>query len=151
MERSLASFDKDLRELKAITELSMEIRASQSLSENIKLQDEFICLRDKVIDQSYLISELQAKLENVVNERNSLLTTLHIIQRKNNCTELQKSIVHNEPLFPPEPSDNNSPSFTSSISILVGDKSLANKTLDDNEIQDVINVGEKHISKAVQV
>ena len=45
----------------------------------------------------------------------------------------------------------NSPSFTSSISTLVGDKSLANKTLDDNEIQDVINVGGKHISKAVQV
>ena len=67
MERSLASFDKDLRELKAITELSMEIRASQSLSENIKLQDKITCLRDKVIDQSYLISELQAKLENVVN------------------------------------------------------------------------------------
>ena len=36
MERSLASFDKDLRELKAITELSMEIRASQSLSEKPK-------------------------------------------------------------------------------------------------------------------
>ena len=108
-------------------------------------------MRDKVIDQSYLISELQAKLENVVNERNSLLTTLHIIQGKNNCMELQKSIVHNEPLIPPEPSDNNSPSFTSSISILVGDKSLANKTLDDNKIQDVINAREKHISKAVQV
>ena len=84
IEKSLASFDKDLRELKAITELSMEIGASQSLSENVKLQDEIICLRDKVIDQSYLISELQAKFENVVNERNSLLTTLHIIQGKNN-------------------------------------------------------------------
>ena len=37
MERSFASFDKDLRELRVIIELSMEIRASQSLSENVRL------------------------------------------------------------------------------------------------------------------
>ena len=73
-----------------------------------------------------------------------------ITNEQNECTA-QILNTQNEPLFPPEPSDNNSPSFTSSISILVGDKSLANKTLDDNEIQDVINVGGKHISKAVQV
>ena len=73
MERSFASFDKDLRELRAIIELSMVIRASQSLSENVRLQEETIHLRDKAFDQSYLISELQAKLEDVLNERNSLL------------------------------------------------------------------------------
>ena len=73
MKRSFASFDKDLRELRAIIELSMVIRASQSLSENVRLQEEIIHLRDKAFDQSYLISELQAKLEDVLNERNSLL------------------------------------------------------------------------------
>ena len=73
-----------------------------------------------------------------------------ITNEQNECTA-QIQHIQNEPLFPPEPSDNNSPSFTSSISILVGDKSLANKTLHDNEIQDATNVGEKHISKAVQV
>ena len=151
MERSFASFDKDLRELRAIIELSLEIRASQSLSENVRLQEEITRFRDKAIDQSYLISELQAKLEDVVNERNSLLTTLRIVQGRNNCAELpNRPIVHNEPLFPPELSDNNSPSFTSSISILVGDKSPVNKTPDDNEIE-VVNVAEKQISKAVQV
>ena len=51
---------------------SMEVRASQSLSQNISLQDVITCLRGKVIDLSYLITELQAKLEDVVNERNSL-------------------------------------------------------------------------------
>ena len=66
------------------------------------------------------------------------------------ATSRKKPTVPKEPLIPPEPSANNSPGFTSSISILVGDKSLANKALDDNEIQDV-NVSEKHISKAVQV
>ena len=67
------------------------------------------------------------------------------------CAELpNRPIVHNEPLFPPELSDNNSPSFTSSISILVGDKSPVNKIPDDNEIE-VFNVAEKQISKAVQV
>ena len=63
---------------------------------------------------------------------------------------LARPIVHNKPLFPPELSDDNSPSFTSSISILVGDKSPVNKTPDDNEIE-VVNVAEKQISKPVQV
>ena len=128
----------------------MEIRASQSLSENVRLQEEITRLQNKAFDHSYLIIELQAKLEDVVNERTSQLT-LQISQGRSKCAELRnRPIVHNEPLFNPELSDNNSPSFTSSISISVGDKSPVNKTPDDNEIE-VVNVAQKQISKAMQV
>jgi predicted RNase H-like nuclease (RuvC/YqgF family) len=72
-----------MRELRSITELSYEIRSSRTLNENLSHKEEISRLKEKIKNQSYFISDLDTKLKELNNERNSLLTVIRILQVEN--------------------------------------------------------------------
>ena len=80
MEAKFEELAKDMRSLKATTELSGEIRNARKLNETLKLEDENCNLKEIVKNQSYLISELSVKVKDLENERSSLLTVVRILQ-----------------------------------------------------------------------
>ena len=80
MEAKFEELANDMRSLKATTELSGEIRNAHNLNEALKLEDENCNLKEKINNQSYLISELSAKVKDLENERSSLLTVIRILQ-----------------------------------------------------------------------
>ena len=84
--KMLKSFDiitSDLHELRSITELSLEIRSSCTFNENLSLREEISCLKEKINNQSCLISDLNYNVKELKNERNSLLTVVKILQAEN--------------------------------------------------------------------
>ncbi|CAB4038696.1 Hypothetical predicted protein, partial [Paramuricea clavata] len=85
-----------MRELRSITELSFEIRSSRTLNENLSLKEEISHLNEKIKNQSCLISDLDSKLKELNNERNSLLTVIRILQVENqNFPHYQRQQVAN--------------------------------------------------------
>ena len=98
MEMKFEVLFNDMKTLKATTELTSEIRAARTLNEKLKFEEENYVLKEKVNNQSYLISDLSAKVKDLENERSSLLTVVRILQteahnaRMENCrTETAKS------------------------------------------------------------
>jgi outer membrane murein-binding lipoprotein Lpp len=98
MEMKFEVLFNDMKTLKATTELTSEIRAARTLNEKLKFEEENYALKEKVNNQSYLISDLSAKVKDLENERSSLLTVVRILQteahnaRMENCrTETAKS------------------------------------------------------------
>ena len=81
-----------LRSLKATTELSGEIRNARNLNETLKLEDENCNLKEKVNNQSYLISELSAKVKDLENERSNLLTVVRIVQTEGHNVREWKTV-----------------------------------------------------------
>ena len=80
MEVKFEELANDTRSLKATTELSGEIRNARNLNESLKLEEENYNLKEKVHNQSYLISELSVKVKDLENERSSLLIVVRILQ-----------------------------------------------------------------------
>ena len=62
MEAKFEVLANDMRSLRATTELSGETRNAHNLNETLKLEVENYTLKEKVNRQSYLISELSAKV-----------------------------------------------------------------------------------------
>ena len=83
MEKSFDIITSDLREIRSITELSLEVRSSRTFSENLSLKEEILRLKEKINNQSCLISDLNTRLKELSNERNSLLTVVRILQAEN--------------------------------------------------------------------
>ena len=83
MEKLVDIITGDMRELRSITELSFEIRSSRTLNENLSHKEEISRLKEKIKNQDYLISDLDTKLKELNNERNSLLTVIRILQVEN--------------------------------------------------------------------
>ena len=81
-----------MRSLKATTELSGEIRNARNLNETLKLEVENCNLKEKVNNQSYLISELSAKVKDLENERSSLLTVVRILQTEGHNVREWKTV-----------------------------------------------------------
>ena len=68
MEMKFEVLFNDMKTLKATTELAGEIRTVRTLNEALKLEEENYALKEKVNNQSYLISELSAKVKDLENE-----------------------------------------------------------------------------------
>ncbi|CAB4009148.1 Hypothetical predicted protein [Paramuricea clavata] len=83
MEKLFDIIAGDMRELRSIIDLSFEIRSSRTLNENLSLKEEISHLNEKIKNQSCLISDLDTKLKELNNERNSLLTVIRILQVEN--------------------------------------------------------------------
>ena len=70
-----------------------EIRTARTLNEKLKLEDENYALKEKVNNQSYLISDLSAKVKDLENEQSSLLTVVRILQTEaHNATQEWKTV-----------------------------------------------------------
>ena len=67
-------------------------------------------------------------------------------EENNSYKHLSNPVVINESLVYPETPNNNSPSYTSSISVLIGERKKANEILNDLYVND----GVKQSSEAVQ-
>ena len=80
MEMKFEVLFNDMKTLKATTELAGEIRTARILTETLKLEEENYAIKEKVNKQSYLISELSAKVKDLENEQSSLLTVIRILQ-----------------------------------------------------------------------
>ena len=72
METKFEVLFNDMKTLKATTELTSQIRAARTLNETLKFEEENYALKEKVNNQSYLISELSAKVKDLENEQSSL-------------------------------------------------------------------------------
>ena len=92
MEAKFEELANDMRSLKATTELSGEIRNARKLNETLKLEDENCNLKEKVNNQSYLISELSVKVKDLENERSSLLTVVRILQTEGHNVREWKTV-----------------------------------------------------------
>ena len=92
MEAKFEELANDMRSLKATSELSGEIRNARKLNETLKLEDENCNLKEKVNNQSYLISELSVKVKDLENERSSLLTVVRILQTEGHNVREWKTV-----------------------------------------------------------
>ena len=92
MEAKFEELANDMRSLKATTELSGEIRNARKLNETLKLEDENCNLKEKVKNQSYLISELSVKVKDLENKRSSLLTVVRTLQTEGHNVREWKTV-----------------------------------------------------------
>ena len=78
--------------MKATTELVNEIRSARNINQTLKLEEENYALKEKINNQSYLISELSSKVKDLENERSNLLTVVRILQTEANNTQEWKTV-----------------------------------------------------------
>ena len=76
-----------MRSLKATTELSGEIRNARNLNETLKLEDENCNLKEKVNNQSYLISELLETITVEISKPRSKPFIVNCMYRRPNSTD----------------------------------------------------------------
>ncbi|CAB4014194.1 Hypothetical predicted protein, partial [Paramuricea clavata] len=73
--------------------VSVKYEVARILNEKLKFEEENYALKEKVNNQSYLISELSAKVKDLENERSSLLTVVRILQTEaDNATQEWKTV-----------------------------------------------------------
>ena len=92
MEAKFKELSNDMRSLKTTTELVNEIRSARNINQTLKLEEENYALKEKINNQSYLISELSSKVKDLENERSSLLTVVRILQTEADNTQEWKTV-----------------------------------------------------------